>query len=407
MSYTVPKSGPATIELVTVVDVDTLRYTVDVRSESSSKPIIYGVPYAVPYTGPGGAGINVIPEAGALCYLLETADGSRTILGFVQPPTADGTEVTYSGGRPPRERGDIDLGTVDGNFIRVLRGGVVQIYSSALAQRVHIPTINLIRDIFARYEALSPIGEVRWLHTDVTSATGRAGSAVIVHRVKQKTSDTTAVDRLFKIDVASGDLSAAALALINRPAHRFGQASEDLPVPEGTTGVFSMLVSDESGVRGLFVLQLDEQGNMLLRAANFSAAFRSVHVAIGSTAKVTFPNGEISISEAGNVSVAAGGANSLLSIAADGSVVVSAKILTINIGGVTLSLSDGSANIDGNVVLGDPAAAAPAILDKLGLLEALLNHEHDSPSGPVMRSAKLASLSASMNVLKSSKTIME
>ena len=114
----------------------------------------------------GGEGIYFLPEPDATCYVFFPSDGSRPfVLGYVMPPTPVEGDA---GGREDLNPGDIVLSTRDDNFVILRRGGVVQIGSSALSQRLYVPLSNFIRDFFENYEALSPLGKISWIHDEVT-----------------------------------------------------------------------------------------------------------------------------------------------------------------------------------------------------------------------------------------------
>jgi hypothetical protein len=125
-----------------------------------------------------------MPERDAYCYVCQCQDGTSFVLGFINNPvtivpeeyaavegstaeliteTAD-KGPSFKGARGHLEPGDIFLGTLDGNSVIVRRGGMVQIGSTSLAQRIYLPVENVIRDYFQRYQAVSPVGEIDWGH---------------------------------------------------------------------------------------------------------------------------------------------------------------------------------------------------------------------------------------------------
>lgn len=155
-----------------VVAVNVLEYSVDVMTEDTHQPLI-GVPIMTPLSHPDHmGGINLLPEPGAKCWICTPAEPtSAFVLGFMWNSDTDrqareynGPGPNFTGGRDPLEPGDICLATVDGNQVVVRRGGIVQIGSTSLAQRLYIPVGNVIRDFFQRYDAVSPLGEIHLSH---------------------------------------------------------------------------------------------------------------------------------------------------------------------------------------------------------------------------------------------------
>lgn len=160
------------VELARVMAVNVLDYSVDVLTDTGSTPYI-GVPILTPWCTPDHmGGINFLPEVGATCYIC-TADGSYFVLGFrvnggtVDPDRSPGPNFT--GKRDPLEPGDIVLATADENQVVLRRGGLVQIGSTGLCQRIYVPIGNVIRDYFQRYHALSPLGEIDWGHAQIAA----------------------------------------------------------------------------------------------------------------------------------------------------------------------------------------------------------------------------------------------
>lgn len=160
------------VELARVMAVNVLDYSVDVLTDTNSTPYI-GVPILTPWCTPDHmGGINFLPEVGATCYIC-IADGSYFVLGFrvnggiVDPDRSPGPNFT--GKRDPLEPGDIVLATADQNQVVLRRGGLVQIGSTGLCQRIYVPIGNVIRDYFQRYHALSPLGEIDWGHAQIAA----------------------------------------------------------------------------------------------------------------------------------------------------------------------------------------------------------------------------------------------
>ncbi len=72
------------------------------------------------------------------------------------------TGASYAGGRPRAKPGDIFMKGRDGNFMVLHRGGVLQIGSTALAQRLYIPLNNVLTDISQNYHHYNTGGAMSW-----------------------------------------------------------------------------------------------------------------------------------------------------------------------------------------------------------------------------------------------------
>tara|TARA_Y100000310_G_scaffold334995_1_gene415979 strand:- start:3962 stop:5335 length:1374 start_codon:yes stop_codon:yes gene_type:complete len=174
--------GPANITTAKITNVNIQQWTVDVITDSTLQPIAE-IPFATPYCHRDHAGgINFIPEVGSSCYVAQCSDGTSFIIGFIMVPGGAhvptefdeeegkldeaGQDVgpNFRGQREPLEAGDIMLSTQDENQIILRRGGMIQIGSTGLAQRIYLPVENVIRDYFQRYQAFSPVGEIEWGH---------------------------------------------------------------------------------------------------------------------------------------------------------------------------------------------------------------------------------------------------
>ena len=156
--------GPGYILEATILNVDSQNHLAEVAMDNA-EGAIPDVRVVSLYCHPfGGEGIFFLPEAGASCYLfIPSDDGRPFVLGYVMPPT---TAPGDSGGRMPMNPGDYALVTRDDNGVIIRRGGVVQVTSTGLSQRLYLPLGNFIRDIAGQYELLSPLGEVGLTHDE-------------------------------------------------------------------------------------------------------------------------------------------------------------------------------------------------------------------------------------------------
>ena len=173
----------------TVVNVNMVSWTVDVMCKLDSTfwaNVQQGAPYLHPSAGEG---FYVCPEVGATCMFCLPSDKSLPfILAYVSPgtttvngsekdavpskldqvnspaipPVTAGVDYTYSSGRPVAKPGDMIWRGRDGNQIIMHRGGVLQIGSTELAQRIYIPLTNMITDISEHYEHYNVGGTIKW-----------------------------------------------------------------------------------------------------------------------------------------------------------------------------------------------------------------------------------------------------
>lgn len=187
-SYRIPwiqpeGAGPAFLHEARIIDINLSTWTVDVRTQFDRRYFL-NVQVMSPYMHPtNGEGIYCFPDVGAKCYLAIPSDGPPpVVMGFVMPATTLGdvssaqspagttpspgattaSSSTYAGGRPQPKPGDIYIKGRDGNFCILHRGGVLQIGSTALAQRLYIPLNNVLTDISQNYHHYNMGGSINW-----------------------------------------------------------------------------------------------------------------------------------------------------------------------------------------------------------------------------------------------------
>jgi hypothetical protein len=185
-SWTQPEGGtPAHILEGVIVDINLVNWTVDFASKYDQRSYL-NVQISSPYMHyNNGEGFYVMPDIGAKCYLCLPSDGPPPfILGFIMPMEAvpqagtddapEGTvsdkggvtqaagDASFAGGRFRAKPGDMVLRSRDGSFVVLHKGGVLQIGSSELAQRIYIPLMNLITDISQNYRHHNAGGSMNW-----------------------------------------------------------------------------------------------------------------------------------------------------------------------------------------------------------------------------------------------------
>lgn len=188
-SYRVPYIQPenataAFIHEARIADINLSTWTVDVRTQFDRKYYL-AIQVASPYMNPTtGEGMYVFPEVGSKCLVCIPSDGPPPfVLAFIMPATTLGdvgtddapagttpspgatapTGSTYGGGRPRPKPGDIYLKGRDGNFMVLHRGGVLQIGSTSLSQRLFIPLGNVVTDISQNYHHYNTGGSIGWV----------------------------------------------------------------------------------------------------------------------------------------------------------------------------------------------------------------------------------------------------
>lgn len=167
---------PAFVHEARVLDYNLNNWTVDVRTQFDNK--FFGdIQVSSPYMHPNrGEGMYAMPEVNSKCLVCIPSDGPPPfIMGFIMPQeqkdepdevAADGAggmgPSTFSGGRPRAKPGDIFLKGRDGQYVVLHRGGVLQIGSSELAQRIYIPLNNIVSDVSQNYEHHNTAGNIQW-----------------------------------------------------------------------------------------------------------------------------------------------------------------------------------------------------------------------------------------------------
>ena len=359
------------IELARVQAVNVRDYTVDVLTEVTSKPLI-GVPIMTPLNHPEHmGGINFLPEPGSSCYICFADDGSYFVLGFfvtgglVDPAVSPGP--TFTGGRDPLEPGDICMATVDGNSVIVRRGGLVQIGSNGLCQRLYIPGRNIIRDYFQRYHGVSPLGEIEWGHAELTKAEDldNGNTAVAVrYNIKRKIQEDV-TEKPYTLELRFGVLNDSNVdTTSNGKNHLFAndglkaQTGIGLPTGEGTLS-FTIYNHNDNANKVVYAFQLSRQGD------TFVMSDGHVHMEFAKTVYVYAGD---------NITIEAGGG----------------KVVTVRV-------SSG-----GQIHLGKDNASDPAVLGNelksllANLIDQIAAHAHAAPgTSPPVNAAAFTALKMS------------
>jgi hypothetical protein len=222
-SWTQPEGAiGAHVHESTIVDINLVNWTVDVVTKFDQKRYLniqVGSPYAH-YNR--GEGFYAMPDIGAKCQVCIPSDGPPPfVLSFIMPQetidgasddapggtdgskggvTQEATAASFAGGRRRAKPGDIGITNRDGSFLRLHRGGVLQIGSTELAQRLYIPLQNLVTDISQNYQHLNTGGSINWFVAQGESSTNPP-------TVSRHTYQLLANDERATVRVAIGKLS--------------------------------------------------------------------------------------------------------------------------------------------------------------------------------------------------------
>lgn len=184
-SFTSPEGlGATDIFMCRVANVDLKNYTVDVYSQFDQMRL-FSIPVGSPYLHSNrGDGASFMPEVGAKCAVCWPGDSSPPfVISFVMPhetvPLAGDSEApggtsergsdnqsptsaSFAGGRPTAKPGDMSIKGRDGQYVTLHRGGVLQLGSTELSQRLYIPLRNMVLDVAENYAAYNAGGSIRW-----------------------------------------------------------------------------------------------------------------------------------------------------------------------------------------------------------------------------------------------------
>lgn len=216
--------APVVIEEATVIDVNKANYTVSVVTKHTSKRFD-DLQVALPYFhNENGEGISFLPEVGAVCSIFRGSDTTPPfIMGFLAIPSVreseDGTptrstteggsttDVSFRGRRLDILPGDLFMTTRDENFILLRRGGVLQLGSTDIAQRIYIPINNFIKDFCENYTMDTFGGDIRWTVQRVENDPGGDAPCSYVFHMNEYAQDEKASFRVrhFPVQGPEGD----------------------------------------------------------------------------------------------------------------------------------------------------------------------------------------------------------
>lgn len=294
MSYTGTGASHANftavvLEEATVIDVNKSNYTVSVMTRHTSKRFD-DIQCALPYFhNDNGEGIYFLPEVGAVCLIFRGSDTTPPfILGFLAIPTVvespDGTpmrsttdggsttDVSFRGRRRDILPGDIVIATRDENFIIMRRGGVLQIGSTDISQRMYIPIGNFIKDFCENYSMDTFGGNIRWtVERQENDPSGDAPASYVFH-MNEFAQDEKASFRVRHFPPQEGEGGEKSVWEVTVAKNKINTETGEV-----SDATYTMLVSMDGTkteyVGGSYTLQvktdytLDADRDILLRAA--------------------------------------------------------------------------------------------------------------------------------------------
>jgi len=433
--------GAATIERAEITDVYPESYTVDAVAIASQR-LFLDIPFATPFCNPEhGGGYHMIPEVGAVCYVVTAADGSQFILGFALEEVTTGG-LTYDlegrvtgdaaatqsrkGFRPTLRPGDTVLATSDGSSVALYKGGVVRIGATGLSQRLYVPVEGIVRDYWNRYEAISPLGEIVWEHAEVHETDGEVkDTAVLVsYSFKESAQEDVTAGR-HTVELRYGRLDNQTLDPEKDEEHIFAaeKSVENPDLADDLVGVLSCVIYSHAAEATTYQFQISRDGSV------FGAVAGDIHLELGGTVFLSIA--EKMRAEFGTSYLQAITATGefkayveMLVLQAVQSLHIEAPILTSNIGNVQVGAAGGALTIQpagappitigsagtsfgGTVdVIGSVTAASAAIggggnlvvVDKNNLLRAIRSHTHPVAGAVAGTSAELLAVETAVAV---------
>ena len=405
---------PGKFHLATITDVDFVNQTVAVACDNHKEPSDVQVASLLSHPSHAG-GVHVFPEVGARCYLFESADNSSFILGFVQDPEQRTQRVEDDNGelldidtdsgpnatglREPLEPGDILLSTRDKNFVVVRRGGMIQISSTPICQRLYIPVQNVIRDYFVRYEGRSPsaaitMGPAVTALADEDEDVLNETPCVVAYSFKSH-----AQDAQYAVEIRYGSLTDQSLdSRAGDGKHVFGAAKRSAGLgvlPSNNPGALSVTIFSPDADAVRYTFQISREGDVLAIVAGdiHVEAGASLFVKVAQQAKL----------EVGTSFVEMLAQPGLLRASLKQMIITAISDMTLAAGAINLTAAGGGVALAGGSIGLNPSPQGsvtvggldgrPVLIDG-GILEKLMRHTHPvvgaAPSGSIPPITKLS-----------------
>lgn len=340
--------SPFRAEEGVVVNVNKKTFCVDIVTRHTDKEI-NDIQVLAPYHHfSNGEGIHHLPEVGAIAMIAFPSDNTPPfIMGYkgaaASEPTADSdargnrptpdgegsaTDVTFQSNRPDLQPGDIAITTRDENFIYLRRGGVLQLGSTPISQRLYVPILNYIKDFCENYEMGTFGGDVSWtVARDEDDPSGQAPSSYVFHmnefaqdakatvRVRHFPAGDTGGDQKSAWDIAisaqnidrdTGDVSNATYTmsvLLDGTKSEFIGASRDVQI----AGNDSLTVDGDMTVTVKGAAAYETTGDHTI-SSGANAVLHGSAVYLGERANFSVPLGELLVAYLSTLQAAANSA---------------------------------------------------------------------------------------------------
>ena len=145
-----------TLEEAVVLAVDPHAGTLTVLDKTGA--LIDGVIPVVPYAHPvENHGFKFHPDPGTHCMLHFSSDGTVYSLGCIMPPDSS-NKRNFT---PDGDSSTVEVRGRFGNAVSVESNGIARLISTAIAQVVAIPVLNLVRIVAERFDLQNALGELK------------------------------------------------------------------------------------------------------------------------------------------------------------------------------------------------------------------------------------------------------
>ena len=343
---TPPGSAGVRIETGTIADVNPKNMTVGWVSQYGGgyQPAIQIMAPYLHYNN--GDGFTCVPEVGAIAAVCFSSDegGIPFVLGFLAAPEREGAQVSnlqnvitdpgietdevatptantttaggstttptnpsdasYRAGRPVLMPGDMLWQGRDENFVILRRGGVLQIGSTQVCQRVYVPIRNFIRDFCENYELNTAAGSLSWIIQRKEDSPAPAQTKNELNLILRE----YAQDKKASIRLSFGSLDAA-----KTTKKVAGDLWCELVVAPGAVEAADGKVAGAA----VFVLQIDKQGNVFAQAQDWKEEIKGnfdQKVTGNSTQDIS---GNMSVKTGGTMAEQFGGAHTMKGTSSD------------------------------------------------------------------------------------------
>jgi hypothetical protein len=294
-----------------IEEVDPSRFTCTVVTEVGQKRL-YDVDFCAGYLHAyDGEGMYVMPEPGAAVWVARSSEGDYPafVLGYRAFPVQTVENDSKQGApnlrnnRPRMAPGDMILQTRDRNGLRLRRGGVTEIFGSAIARTIYSARKGLVRTLAQNFRLDLLGGSLKWLiGRKDTDPDGRQ-PVTLEGRVKEFSDDRGHIVQLdagAKLkNPAEGD--ADGVVGTHGPAPQSAEVVKD---PALRLRVFEDGDKKEGDLQTSILLALDKDGNLEL--AQTGELGLEVRGSSNATLRLK-PNGNMIVDVDGQIDRTAGG----------------------------------------------------------------------------------------------------